>query len=242
MPKYYDTIEESTDLTYRTSNRLGLSSDFYLLGSYIVSNCSYLQSLLQGTIYISHGAELDDARRVLNGSPNPRARFDFLCSFPFPQDDPTISVVFEFARDLFKDIYEFRNILSHEIWSCSDQYPNEVLFSTLDSTAKLSNASGDLVHKEGTAPQETLNAIIRFIRSMKRSNIDHFEKAAKDIDLCNWALMTIGHFLKEQDSEKKKTLRDTFYVFEGTSHLFEGKVPKSKTVSYSSGLRIAHNR
>jgi hypothetical protein len=121
----------------------------------------------------------------LRSFPNPKSRVDFLCSFPFSDDDPIIAKVFDFARGLFSEIYELRNVLAHEIWSSSDEFPGAVLFSSLDENSRLLMASGKLWHQENATPEETHASIVRFISSVKVVNLDNLHAAARDIDLCS---------------------------------------------------------
>jgi len=121
---------------------------------------------------------------------------------------------------LFKDIYELRNVLAHEVWASSDDYPGAVLFSRLQEEARLLIASERIVHDVETTAERTFNSIVRYIRNIKIISCEHLATAVKDIDLCNWSLMHIKNLLEEDDPERKSEARKLFFVFRGTSHLF----------------------
>lgn len=234
MPKYYRTITQETHLSQKSGSALAVSQHFQILSSTILSKCSFIQNLIQQIIYISHGKELPSAKRTLKTFPNPKARVDFLCSFPYNDDDPVVVKVFNFARLLFAEIYELRNILAHEIWSSSESYPNLVLFSSLDENARLQMASGRLWHIEEATSQETLDATIRFIRSIKLLSIENLKSAVDDADLCGLCLLNIMNILSESDPIRKEDARKPFFVYKGTSHLF-GEFPElSNSVEFSA--------
>lgn len=184
-------------------------------------------------IYISHGAQLLGAKQTLKDFPNPKARIDFLCSFPYSEEDPVVAKVFDYSRRLFVDLYELRNILEHELWSSSEDYVDSVLFSTLDEEARLLMASGRVWHKEDTTPQEVYNATIRFIKNVKIVSSDNLKMAVSDGNLCAWILMNTCNILNEQDDPgRKEGARQAFLVFQGTSHLFGRVASPSTTVEF----------
>lgn len=237
MAKYYDTIAKGTHLRYHTGSALVVSSEFRIMSSKILSQCVFLQSLIQQIIYTSHGDELIGAKRTLKSFPSPKARVDFLCSFPYSDDDPIISRMFDFSRTIFKELYELRNILSHEIWSSSEDYPGSVLFSTLDENSRLQMASGKLWYEESTVPQDIYDATIRFIRSVKVISHRHLRLAIADTNTCSWSLMHINNILNEKDPQRRADARQAFLVFRGTSHLFDAVPTSSKSVEFSSSRR-----
>lgn len=234
MAKYYSNITGSSILSLRTGSEVQAPPEFYIFSAKILAQCVFLQSQIQKIIYISHGEELMGAKKALKSFPNPKARVDFLCSFPYSDDDPIITKVFDFTRRLFSEIYDFRNVLAHEIWSSSDAFPEAVLFSSLDENSRLLMASGKLWHKEDATPEDTHASIIRFISSIKVVNLEHLQMAARDIDLCSWSLMNLVNILNEGDPDVKEKARKAFLVFRGTSHLF-GDFPASpETVELST--------
>ncbi|QOW23591.1 hypothetical protein [Lysobacter sp. H23M47] len=220
MPKYYELITESTNLSRRSGTGAVIPADFRELSASIISSCTFLQSLLQQIIYVTHGAELLAAKRTLKEFPNPRARIDFLCSFPYSEADPVILSVFDYARLLFRDLYELRNILSHEVWSSSDGYGDAVIFTSLDEEARLLLVSGRMWHVENVTSQEVFDATVRYIRSVKIIDSADLRAAIGDANLCSWILMHIGNVLSEQDATKKAEARQLFLLYKGTSHLF----------------------
>jgi hypothetical protein len=234
MSKYYGQITSSTKLSHTIGENANISDEFRNLSSIIISNCSFSQSLIQQAIYTSHGAELIGAKKSLKDFPNPKARIDFLCSFPYNDPDPVVSKVFNFARDIFKEVYELRNALAHEVWSSSDEYPNAVLLSTLDENSRLLMSQGKLWHKDTTTPEEIYHASVRFIRKIKVVSCDHLNEAIKDINLCNWSLMQINTVLNQEETSKKEESRQPFFVFKGTSHLFADLPASSDPVNFSS--------
>ncbi len=227
MPKYYKLITEGTTLARQSGAGTVIPAGFRDLSASIVSTCTFLQSLLQQIIYVTHGAELLAAKRTLKEFPNPRARIDFLCSFPYSEADPIVLSVFEYARLLFRDLYELRNILSHEVWASSDVYGDAVIFSGLDEEARLLMVSGRIWHTENTTPQEVFDATVRYIRSVKIVTSADLQTAMGDANLCSWILMHIGTVLNEQDATRKGKARQLFLQYKGTSHLFAGTPPSA---------------
>ena len=232
MPKYYNLITESTTLSRRSGANSDIPAGFRELGATIVSSCTFLQSLLQQTIYITHGTELIAAKRTLRDFPNPKARIDFLCSFPYSEADPVVSPVFNYARLLFQELYELRNILSHEVWASSDDHPNAVLFTSLDEEARLLMVSGRMWHMENVTTQEVYDATVRYIRSVKIMTCDNLHAAIGDANLCSWILMHIGNVLNEPDATRKEEARQHFLHFKGTSHLFAGTSPVAGPLNF----------
>jgi hypothetical protein len=234
LSKYFDRIEKDTQLSHNTGSAVITPPDFHALSSSIISQCSFIQSLIQNAIYTSHGAELSSARLTLKTFPNPRARVDFLCTFPYDAHDPVVVRVFDFARSLFRDLYEIRNVLAHELWSSSEHYPGAVLFSNLDESSRLLMASGRLWHKSDVTPEEISDAAIRFIRSVKVVYSHHLSLAQSDASLCAWSLLHINTILDEPDPAKKEEARKAFFVFRGTSHLFDNVGTVDAAVAFAS--------
>lgn len=222
MHKYYGNIKDSTTLSRKLGSGIVIPPEFRILTSIILSQCVFLQNIIQQIIYTSHGEELVDAKKVLEKFPNPKARVDFLCEFPYKTEDLVIKTVFDYARTIFKDVYEIRNVLAHETWASSDNYPASVLFSTLDEDSRLLMASGRIRHKKDATPKETYDATIRYIRKIKIVTCEHLNLAVKDIDVCSWSLMNITNLLNERDEELRNSARRAFFTFKGTSHLFSG--------------------
>lgn len=233
MAKYFDTITDETNLSQNIGARMDVSSDFQVLSSTLIAQCTFSQNLIQQIIYTSHGSELIGAKKTLKEFPNPKARFDFLCAFPYREPDPVLVKVFDFARSLFKEIYELRNVLAHEVWASSDRYQGAIIFSSLDENSRLSMASSRLWHDGNTTPQATYEATVRFIRMVKIVTVDHLKLALNDANICSWALMNISNVLNADDRERKEEARKAFFVFGGTSHLFDGKDRQPGTVEFS---------
>ncbi|RZT94666.1 hypothetical protein EV681_3087 [Advenella incenata] len=234
MPKYYKLITESTTLSQRSGTDAVIPTGFRDLSTSIVSSCTFLQSLLQQIIYITHGAELLTAKRTLKEFPNPKARIDFLCSFPYSEADPVILSVFDYARLLFRDLYELRNILSHEVWASSDDYGDAVLFSCLDEEARLLMVSGRIWHTKNATSHEVFDAMVRYIRKVKIVAIADLHAAMGDANLCSWILMHIGNVLNEQDATRQAEARQFFLHYKGTSHLFAGTPPTTGTLNFNA--------
>jgi hypothetical protein len=237
MSKYYDKILEETNLKHSAGSALVISTEFKELSSVVIARCTFIQQLLQSIIYTSHGRELVGAKKTLREFPSPKARVDFLCSFPYSEHDPVVSKVFEFSRGLFGQIYELRNILSHELWSSSESHPGSVLFSTLDENARLLMASGRLWHKDDATSKEIYEATIRFIRGIKVISSKHLKSAVRDADLCGFCLLHINTILKEADAGRREEARRAFFVYKGTSHLFDGSTASSDPVKFSASAK-----
>lgn len=218
--KYYKSIVEKTTISHRTGANIVVPAGFADLSCSIIQSCTVLQNLLQKIIYATHGAQLLAAKRTLKEFPNPKARIDFLCSFPYSEDDPTVLSAFNYARLLFRDVYELRNILAHELWASSEDYSDTVIFSSLDEQARLQMASGRIWHVETATSKEVHDAIIRFIRSLKLVTTTDLLEALRDANLCSWILMQIEVILDEKDPKRKEDARQLILQYRGTSHLF----------------------
>jgi hypothetical protein len=207
------------------------------LSSLIICRCSFLQGLIQSVIYATHGLELLAAKHALKDFPSPKARMEFLSDFPYSDADSVISSVFDFARTLFLEIYELRNVLAHEDWRSSDAFNDVILFSSLDEEARLMLASGRLLHDDDTTPQQIYDATVRYIESVKIVSVADLKTALEDANLCSWILMQVSHVLNESDPAKKDKLREAFFVFRGTSHLFDVVTPSSGKVDVQSSRK-----
>lgn len=240
MAKYYSSIRGTSVLSHRTGVEVQAAPEFFIFSAKILAQCVFLQSQIQQIIYICHGPEIVGAKETLKSFPNPKARVDFLCSFPLSDDDQVVTRIFDFARGLFSEIYELRNVLSHEVWSSSEEFPGAVLFSSLDENSRLLMASGKLWHKEDATPEDTYASIIRFISSMKVVYLENLYAAANDMDLCSWSLMNLVNILNEGDPEVKDKARRAFMIFQGTSHLFSDlpSLPETIELSTSRSKRI----
>lgn len=230
-------ITESTTLSRRSGTNSIIPAGFRDLSASIVSSCTFLQSLLQQIIYVTHGAELLAAKRILKEFPSPKGRIDFLCSFPYSEVDPVVLSVFDYARLLFRDLYELRNILSHEVWASSEDYDNAVIFSSLDEEARFLLVSGRIWHVENSTSQEVFDAMVRYIRSVKIVTSDELHAAMGDANLCSWILMNISNVLNEQDATKKAEARQIFLQYKGTSHLFAGTPPTTGSLNFNASRR-----
>lgn len=159
---------------------------------------------------------------------------DFISQFPYNKKDKIIDVVFEFGRALFLEIYDFRNVLVHESWASSEEFPGVVLFSSLDEESRLKLASGKLLHSLDTSSKDLYDATIRYIRNVKIVSNQNLMSAIIDADLCSYIFMAISHILSESDEEKKQKIREGFLIFKGTAHLFEEASLLSKKIDVTS--------
>jgi len=234
MSKYYSKIDKENKISTRSGTEIILPTTFNDLSSSLIRLCSYLQSQIQKTIYITHGSELREAKKSLANFPNPKARIEFLCSFPYSEKDHVISTVFDYSRKLFLELYDLRNVLAHEDWMTSEDFQDVVLFSKLSEQAKLNMASGKLLHEEDTTPRDTYDAIVRYIQSIKIVSVVDLHNALKDAEICAWILMQIGFVLEQSDPVKKLEMRRSFLVFKGTSHLFDENMASSGKVNVTS--------
>ncbi|WP_180889730.1 hypothetical protein [Stenotrophomonas maltophilia] len=234
MRKYHDSIFERTTISLRTGANIAIPANFTNLSSSVIRSCTLLQHLLQKIIYVTHGAELLSAKRTLKEFPNPKARIDFLCSFPYSEHDPILLSTFNYARSLFRGIYELRNVLSHEIWASSEEYDDAIIFSSLDEQARLLMATGRIWHVENATSQEIHGALIRFIQSVKLVTSTNLRTAVDDASLCSWILMHIEGILEEPDPTRRKEARQLFLQYKGTSHLFEGAQATNGMLNYNS--------
>ena len=238
MKKYYKNIESKSKINTRLVGSMPAPVAFNNASSIVISQCSFLQTQIQRIVYVTHGSELLAAKKTLIEFPNPKSRIKFLTSFPYDEADFVVSKVFDYAKNLFTDIYALRNILAHEQWMLSEEYEESVLFSQISEEARLLMASGKILHKEGTTSKELYDATIRYIRSIKVITCLDLHNANKDADLCGWILMTIAHIIDEKDISKKDALRRSFLVFKGTSHLFDPISHTSETVN----VQISKNK
>ncbi|WP_170004353.1 hypothetical protein [Pseudopontixanthobacter vadosimaris] len=156
---------------------------------------------------------------------------------PYTEADPIIAKVFQFARTLFRELYEFRNVLAHENWSSSEQFPGAVLFSSLDEESRLLLASNKLWYSEEATPQQIHDALIRFIRNAKIVTVANLYAAIRDAELCSWVLMNINNVLDESDVDRKEEARKAFRVYRGTSHLFNSPAGQGEAADYSGSKR-----
>ncbi|MBX3525361.1 MAG: hypothetical protein KF904_04080 [Rhodoblastus sp.] len=237
MPKYFDNITETNTLNQITGEFIVVSDEFKILCASIISKFTFAQNLLQKIIYTTHREKFNNVRTTLRNFPNPRSRMDFLCSYPYGEKDEIIEIVFDFARSIFKEIYEVRNVLTHEIWASATDYPDSILFSNLDENSRLMMASSRVWHDECATPHDVFNATIRYIRNVKIINSNHLRLAIGDIDLCNWCLLNIDNMLNEEDTGRRNELRQSFHIFGGTSHLFKKPPISTDVVEYSSSKK-----
>lgn len=242
MGKYYRKLQGKLEINLRSGSDTLVPGGFRELSSIIISQCSFLQKQLQHIIYVTHGPEIISAKKVLNKFPSPKARMDFITSFPYNSEDTVVSTVFKYSQKLFSDIYEVRNILAHEQWMSSDEYHGSVLFSQIDEEARLMMASSKLLHREDATTQEVHNAIIRYIQNIKIMNYIDLQAAAKDTDLCAWILVHINNVIDDEDEDRRNEARRAFFVFKGTSHLFEKIDPNPEAVNIqrSRSKKIQH--
>lgn len=220
MERYFETIDQSTEINIKSGNDIGNLVEFKILSSSVIAQSSFVQNLIQQLIFTTHGAGIVDAKKVLKNFPNPKSRFDFISNYKYESDDKVVEKVFNFAQSLFNEVYDLRNTLAHEVWSSSDAYPGEVLFSSLDENSRLLVARGKVKHLPEATAVETYNATIRFIRKIRRVSIVHLENALADLNLCAWVLMQIDNIREEKDNVKREELRRGFLIFRATSHIF----------------------
>lgn len=234
MSDYYSHIRDRSKIAIKSGTNVTLPPEFSHLSSQVISRCSYLQNLIQQVIYVSHGPEICESKTTLSDFPNPKARMEFLCSFKYNTSDPVIATVFEYAQKLFSNIYEIRCVLAHENWMSSDDFEGFVLFSKLNEEARRLTASTKVEYSSDTTPKQIFDAIFRYIQKIKVVSSANLRTALSDADLCSWILMTISHFLKETDENKRADILNAFLIYKGTAQLFEHTVPVAKQVSIHS--------
>lgn len=237
MAKYYDILEGQSSIHTNSGTEIEVPPGFHEMSSIVIARCSLLQSQIQQVIYATHGAEVFAAKKALADFPSPKSRIEFLLSFPYGEDDPVFSTVFDYAKILFEDIYDVRNVLAHENWMTSREFRGVVVFSSINEEARLMLASGRLAHGRETTPQEVYNATIRYISKIKKISCVNLQAAIRDANLCSWILMNIANVLGEKDVDKKTALRSTFRLFQGTSHLFAEHNRISGTITVQSSKR-----
>ncbi len=234
MAMYYRKIDDKSEISTISGSDIILPPEFTNLSSSIIRLCSFIQNYIQQIIFISYGAGLCEAKQKLKNSPNPKARMEFLTSFKYSEEDLTLSKVFNYSRELFHEIYELRNVLTHENWMTSKDFENVVLFSKLDEEAKLSMVKGKFWHEKELTPRDVYNAMIRYIRNVKVISVSDLKRAMDDANLCAWTLKQMSLVLNETDPIKKTEMRKAFYVYKGTSHLFGQDIILTEKVDVAS--------
>ena len=242
MSKYYNAISHRTHIRTRQGQDAIVPVEFRKNSVAIISRCSLMQSQIQRIIYATHGSDIFAANKILSENQHPRARMEFLCTTPYGESDPILSKVFSYSQQMFREIYDLRNVLAHEIWMTCDEYRATVLFSKIEEEARLLKASGRLQHDAASNSQEVFDAIVRYICKIKTINSDNLGDAVKDVSLCEWMLMTINHVLEENDPEKKNTLKSAFLTFSGTSHLFNEAQRKSSVIQLCTSKKSRIDR
>lgn len=237
MKKYYTMTKNCTTLNISSGEALVIDSDFQISSSKIISKCNFAQLLIQKIIFTAHGSEIDDLKSKLKKAPNPKSRIDLLQKFPYQNDDPVVTKIFDYCRTLFTDLYEVRNILAHEVWSSSKTFPGCVLFSTIEDRAQLDMSSSKIIHKDSTKSKDVYDDIIKFISNVKIISNNHIELALSDMSLCEWMLMHVDTILSEVDESRKNEARQAFFVFRGTSHLFDAKEILRDPVTFSASSK-----
>ena len=240
MPKYYQFLEKTSSLSTKSGAKTEFPLGFEQISIDISHKCSFIQKLIQEVIYETQGERFIEAKRALKEFKSPKSRINFIGEFSYKLDDHTISKCFDFARDLFIEIYELRNILAHEEWMLSDKHKGLVLFSSLEEHARLKFSSARLLNDDTVKSEDVHKAIIRYIENVKTIRIDDLKRAQSNADLCAWVFQQISNILQEKDADKAQQFKETFYIFGGTSHLFD-RIPstgKSITVKSSKGKTI----
>lgn len=231
MSKYYNTKSDISSLSRKSGSNLVIPQRFHELSSLLISLNSSIQHLIQLVLYTSYGDNIEEAKSILKKNMSPKSRMEFVNSLPYGNNDEIISKVFDYAKFIFFEIYELRNILSHELWSSSDEHKDYVIFSTLTNEENFLIANWRVLHKENTTTIETHKSILEYIRSMKFISCKNLQEAITDANLCSWILMNISTIINETDLEKREEGRKAFLIFRGTSHLFGEVAVSSETVN-----------
>lgn len=241
MDKYYNKIRDTTALNVKSFDSVANSEAFHALSNRIVTGSTLFQKSIQEIIYAAYHKDVEMAGKSLKDLVSPKSRLNFIESYNNVSDDEDILTVFRYAKQIFVDIYDLRNSLSHEIWLSSDQFDGCLLLSSLDEEARLLSVKGKLIHVDGTNTLQVFNAIIRFIESIKIVSLTDLNTALKDIELCNWCLMQIEFFLKENNKNKKADLKNAFFIFKGVSHLFPEQVRQIGSLNWKSSFNKSIN-
>ncbi len=242
MSKYYELITGRTQIKTKSGQNAIVSAKFRKSSALIISRCSFLQAQIQKVIFSTHGPQFAEASKYLKDNKHPRARMEFLCSTPYGLDDAILSEVFSHSQTIFREIYELRCVLAHEVWMSCDDYSFKVLFSQIDEEARLSKVGGRLKHDETSTSREVFDAIVRYISKIKLVGCEDLESAIRDISLCEWMLMVINQILEEEDPQKRDDLRMAFHTFGGTSHLFTQSRSAMPEVEVHSSKKHSINR
>lgn len=122
MSKYYNTKSDTSSLSRKSGSNLVIPERFHELSSLLISLNSSIQHLIQLVLYTSYGDNIEEAKSILKENMSPKSRMEFVNSLPYGNNDEIISKVLDYAKFIFFEIYELRNILSHELWSSSDEH------------------------------------------------------------------------------------------------------------------------
>lgn len=220
MVKYYNNIIDKNSIRVKSGQNALIPIKFKKDSASVIFGCSFVQSQIQAVLFSTHGSRIFEASAVAREIKSPNSRMDFLCSTPYGKDDEILSAVFSYTQNIFRDIYDLRNVLAHEIWMSCDDYNFKVLFSSIDEQARYLKIVGKLKHDESTNSRDVHNAIIRYIEKIKIIGCEDLKSAIEDIRLCEWILMTINQILEEVDPQKRDDLKMAFLTFRRTSHLF----------------------
>lgn len=221
MPQYFSFITDRTKISTARGSSLVVEGNFLALSAQIISDCIFIQNQIQNVIFASHGQSVNEAKRILQEQQHPRNRMDFLLGFQFEKADHITEAVFKYARKLFGELYELRNVLAHEIWLSSSEFEGSVLFADLKEEARLNLARGRLIHSGDINSQGVHDAIVRYIQKLKVVRYDQLQLAKKHSELCSWMLLNIHNSLSADDNLQAEEIKRSFLVYGGTSHLFD---------------------
>lgn len=242
MAKYFNTIDHEKEINIKSGSNIDISSEMKILSSSIIAQSSFVQNLIQNLIFTTHSSVIFEAKKTLKKFPNPKARFSFISNYNYNSNDKIVDKVFSFVQSKFDEAYDLRNTLAHEVWSSSEAYPGEILFSSLDEQSRLSVARGKVKHLEDATALEAYNAAIRFIRKIRRVSVINLADALADLNLCAWILMQIDNIREEKDGLKREELRKGFLIFKATSHLFPEVDRLDGVSNYTNSLSKTINK
>lgn len=137
---------------------------------------------------------------------------------PINSDD-VLCRVFEYAKELFAGVVEFRHLIAHSIWLSSDIYPSRLIVSELANEAKLLLAKARVNSDPEMTTKQTYESIVRYISELHIISIEGLAQAVDSVDIVNVCVMQVSQALRSK-SEAAEEIKRGFKVFRGISHLF----------------------
>lgn len=234
---YFMNLQGVLSITMHSGTTSGVSDVFRVVACEFIERYNFVIQQLQTILFSALVEEPDKALQFLETAGSSTKRLDFITKHKSVISEPTIAIVISFCSQELRPLSDLRNILCHETWQTSPEFPNNVIFSKNPDDAKLQRMRSLFRAGQNPDPETLFYAIKDYNERLSYVSEANLKAALDKTNLLAWCCMQIAIALNEPDESKRLEYIRSFKVFNGTSHLFSESEREQFPVNTSSKFR-----